>query len=180
MADRHQKNPITFRPAQKDGPWLEQYAQLHGMSERSVLGQALAAFRMSTEQAAGWTTAQFVELLGVVLQMLDLPFAAGFDEEKKRDAIVERRLRTVLSTFDWIVKNQEGANSLRYMVEHLQSELSGYPPLDYETDYAVVVAKRDGKTVEEAREWLQQIREEREQQRAAQSATDAIRAEIEA
>lgn len=183
MADRHDKNPITFRPNKAEEPWLESYARMHGLSERSVLHQALASFRMTSEQGATWTVEQFLDLITVILEILDIPFAAGYDEEQKRNSAIERRLNQVLSTLRWLRDNSENyeGHSLRYMVENLrEAQEVTYKTLGYETDYAVVVAKRDGKTVEEAREWLEECRKESAERNAARSATDAIRTEIEA
>lgn len=167
MADRHQKNPITFRPGQKDGPWLEQYAQLHGMSERSVLGQALASFRMTADK--GWNAAELLELLTVILGMLNMPYAASAGDEEIRAKILDQRLISLTSWLEILLRENDGSR-LTWFRDQLLEAMDKYPATGYRTDYDEVMADMRGIPVAQYKA---------EKEAAAASATAAIRTEIE-
>lgn len=168
MADRHTKNPITFRPGQQDRGWLEDYAQLHGMSERSVLGQALASFRMSTDK--GWNVAQLLEYLTVILSALDIPYAASTGDDEKRQMIINMRVMITLCNLKSVLERGK-AEDLKWQIDYLREELAKHPATGYRTDYDEVMADSRGIPVEQYKA---------EKAAAAASATETIRTEIEA
>ena len=49
MADRHARNPITYRPPADTYGWLEDVAEREGRPVRAVVGDAVARARMISE-----------------------------------------------------------------------------------------------------------------------------------
>lgn len=151
--DYHVTDPISLRPNPQDLAWLEDYAGLHGMSRNSAFNQALASFRMQGD-AAGWNAGELLDMLRVVLEALNIPLAACVGDDEIRQPIInERTMILVVSLREMLDRGPDQA-SVPWTAAYIREQLAKHPATGYRTDYAQVVADRDGITLEAAREQL--------------------------
>ena len=47
--DRHKRQPIPFRPSERDEPWLRDHARRTGQAVNAILRRALAEYRARQE-----------------------------------------------------------------------------------------------------------------------------------
>jgi len=151
--DYHTDVPISIRPNPVDLAWLDEYRTLHGLSRNSVFNQALASFRMAGE-GAGWNAAELLDMLRVVVEALDIPDAACVGDEEIRRPILDDRTGVMLTSLKLMLDRGPDQADVAWTAGYVRERLAQTPATGYRTDYAEVIADREGITVESARAQL--------------------------
>lgn len=150
--DYHTTDPVSVRPNPVDLAWLDEYRAMHGdLSRNSVFSQALAAFRMDRE---GWSAPALLDVLNVIVEALAIPDAATVGDAEIRAGILEKRQMIMLCSIKALLDQGPRTGRPDWTCQYIREQLAQNPPDGYRTDYAEVIADRDGITVEQAREQL--------------------------
>jgi hypothetical protein len=138
--DYHDDAPISVRKNKAnavDLEWLNEYARMQGLSRNSVFGQALASFRLLTDQ--GWNVVELLEYLTVILGALNIPYAACAGDDEIRQPIMDARLMEVVVSIKSVLEAGDGAH-LKWNIDYLREQVAKHPARGYRTDYDEVMA----------------------------------------
>ncbi len=149
MPNAHKTDPISVRYDADLEEWLRRTAERQSVSVRSLIVEAVTDARKAQE--TGISFVQLVELIEVMIEAIDIPYAATTGDDEIRARILSQRMLVMLVSVKALFARDGLTRDAGWTVGFIREQLAKFPATGYRTEYAEVIAERDGITIEEAR-----------------------------